>query len=117
MFARCKMSEMVYVCSKLRGAYELNIQNAKKYARYVCKQGYIPMAPHIYFTQFLDDHIDADRKLGLDFGIMWLSICKELWVFGMDLSEGMEGEIDYAKKNGMKIRYFNVLDGNVLGEV
>ena len=55
----------IYVCSRLRGDVETNIENAKRYCEYVVKVcGAIPIAPHIYFTQFLDDSLDEE---GLEF--------------------------------------------------
>ena len=55
----------IYVCSRLQGDTEINIENAKRYCEYVVKQcGAIPIAPHIYFTQFLDDNIDEERAFG-----------------------------------------------------
>ena len=45
----------IYICSPLSGDYEKNIENAKRYSRYVVLKGLIPVTPHIYFTQFLDD--------------------------------------------------------------
>ena len=66
----------VYVCSALRGDVEQNIENAKNYCRYIVKEyGAIPIAPHIYFTQFLDDEIAEDREFGLSAGLFLLSDC------------------------------------------
>lgn len=67
----------------------------------------IPIAPHIYFTQFLDDDDPQERRLGLDMGLELLKLCSELWVFGNRLSEGMKGEIENAKRLGIPIQYFN----------
>lgn len=35
-----------------------------------------------------------------------LGKCDQLWVFGKNISEGMEAEIGKAKKRGMAIRHF-----------
>ncbi len=84
----------VYICSPLRGNYEYNIEQAKKYCREAILQGYIPIAPHIYFTQFLDDTKAEERQLGMQCGIELLDMCEELWVYG-EPSEGMKVEIEY----------------------
>jgi len=55
----------IYICSPLRGNAKQNIKEAKKYCRYVVNKGSIPIAPHIYFTQFLDDGIKKERNLGI----------------------------------------------------
>jgi hypothetical protein len=35
-----------------------------------------------------------------------MSKCVELWVFGDEISEGMQAEINRAKRKYIKIRYF-----------
>lgn len=74
--------------------------------RIVALRGFIPIAPHIYFTRFLDDKSPNERELGMSCGFELLKLCEEIWVFNFDgISEGMQREIDLAKKLGKKIRY------------
>ena len=40
-------------------------------------------------------------------GLVLLSKCMELWVFGERISEGMAIEIEKAKQRGRTIRYFD----------
>ncbi len=96
----------IYVCSRLAGDIENNIEKAKGYARFVVKEcGAIPIAPHIYFTQFLDDTLPEDRAFGTMAGLMLLSDCDELWYFGDSVSQGMVREIIAAKEQGIPVRY------------
>ena len=44
---------VVYICSPYSGDTERNIENAKKYSRFAVDRHYLPITPHIYFTQFL----------------------------------------------------------------
>ena len=81
-----------------------NIDRARRACRIVVALGMIPMAPHIYFTQFMDDTVEAERRRGMDFGLRWLAECDELWVFGERISEGMAAEIARAKELGKEIR-------------
>ena len=81
-----------------------NIDRARRACRIVVALGMIPMAPHIYFTQFMDDTVEAERRRGMDFGLRWLEECDELWVFGERISEGMAAEIAKAKELGKEIR-------------
>lgn len=97
---------LVYICSPLSGAVELNQENARRYCRFAVESGYIPLAPHIYFTQFMDDRIAKERELALFMDIVLLSKCSELWVFGDTISKGMAIEIEKAKRKGQPIRYF-----------
>lgn len=98
---------IVYVCSPLRGDIKRNINKAKGYSRFVYAEGGIPLAPHIIFTQFLDDEDEDERKAGIEMGLKLLSVCDEIWAFGEKLSEGMNTEIGIAKKLGIKIKRFN----------
>jgi len=59
------------------------------------KVGCIPIAPHVYLTQFLDDTIPAERDIGLKMGLELLGLCDEVWVYG-EPSEGMRSEIQAA---------------------
>lgn len=99
--------KFVYICSPCRGDYEQNIQKARAYCHVImkCFPTVIPIAPHIYFTQFLDDTKQNERSLGMEAGLALLDMCDEIWVFGLDNpSEGMQAEIDYAHKNGIPLR-------------
>jgi len=97
--------KLVYICSPLRGDTERNIAKAVGYCRFAATQGVVPLAPHIIFTQFLDDEISEERELGLQMGLELLKYCQELWVFGDRVSDGMSGEIEVAKRNGITIQY------------
>ena len=103
--------KLIYICSPLRGDYESNIENAETYCRLVMKfiPNAIPIAPHIYFTRFLHDTDEEERRLGMAAGIELLDKCDELWAFDMDApSEGMRAEIEYAKERGIPVK-----DGNI----
>jgi len=93
----------IFVCSKLKGDINNNIERAKEYCRNITLNGNIPIAPHIYFTQFLDESNKKERNIGILMGIELLKDCDELWVFDKDISEGMQKEIDIAKKLNIKI--------------
>ncbi len=98
---------MVYICSPLSGNMEANQEKARGYCRFAVDAGYIPLAPHIYFTQFMNDGNPKDRNLALFMDIVLLSKCSELWVFGETVSKGMSIEIEKAKRKGQPIRYFS----------
>ena len=89
--------KVIFVCSPFQGKKE-NIEKAKKYCRMLVDMGYIPIAPHVYFSQFMDDHNPEDRKKALEMNKKLLEFCDELWVFGEEITEGMREEIDYFKK-------------------
>lgn len=98
---------IIYVCSPLREDIEQNLKNARIYCRNIAKEypDTIPLAPHLYCTQFLDDNHADERELGITYGMQFLAICDELWAFGLDCpSEGMKKEIRYAKDHNIPIR-------------
>lgn len=97
----------IYICSPCRGDMEKNIIKAQGYCREVADRwpDVVPIAPHVYCTQFTDDTIPAERELGMELGIAMLDMCDELWVYGIENpSEGMRREIEYAKANGIPVR-------------
>jgi len=50
--------------------------------------GYIPIAPHVYFSQFMDGHNPNDRRRALEMNKKLLEFCDELWgVFGNEITE------------------------------
>jgi hypothetical protein len=99
--------KMVYVCSPYRGNSENNVVWANLHSRYVYEKGYLPIAPHTIFTQFLDDDNAEERRAGMNMGLQLLELCHELWVFGAKISKGMQEEIEFAKKRRINIRYIS----------
>ncbi len=89
---------IVYICSPYAGEVDTNVMAAKKYCRFAVNQGYIPIAPHLLFPQFLNDDDPEERELGLFFGNVLMSKCAEVWVFGNHISSGMATEIQRAEK-------------------
>ena len=57
----------VYICSPYRAdtpeGIQANERKAKQYCKIACKAGYIPIAPHLYFTRFLKDSRPDEREL------------------------------------------------------
>lgn len=104
---RARFRPLIYICSPFSGDVETNIQNARKYSRFAVDSGYIPIAPHLLFPQFMNDGLESDRKLALFMDIVLLSKCAELWVFGDRISKGMSIEIEKAKHKSQSIRYFS----------
>jgi len=97
---------IVYICSPFSGDTEKNIAAARRYSRFAVDTGYIPVAPHLLFPQFLNDDDPAERDLGLFFGNALMSKCSEVWVFGNYISSGMAAEIKRARWKNYRLRYF-----------
>ena len=97
---------IVYICSPFAGDIDANLKAARAYSRFAVEAGYIPIAPHLIFPQFLNDADPQERELGLFFGNTLMSKCSEVWVFGKRISPGMEAEIKRAKWKNYRLRYF-----------
>lgn len=104
--ALCAFRPIVYICSPYAGDIEANVAAARRYSRFAVKTGFIPIAPHLLFPQFLNDSDPNERKLGLFLGNVLMSKCSEVWVFGERISTGMEAEINQAKSKHYPLRYF-----------
>lgn len=100
--------KVAYICSPLRGEVMLNIERAKYYSKYAAKHGVVPLAPHLLFTQFMDDSKEQERKLAMQFDMELLSKCDYLYVFdAYGISIGMQAEIEYAQKHQIPVVYKN----------
>lgn len=97
---------IIYVCSPYSGDVESNVRAAQRYSRFAVETGYIPIAPHLLFPQFLRDDDPRERELGLFFGNALMSKCSEVWVFGSTISPGMAAEIKRARWKNYRLRYF-----------
>ena len=108
------VEDFVFICSPYRPesldpedrAAELrgNIAFAKAACMEAIHEGYVPMAPHLYFTQFLDDDNEEQREAGIEMGFAWIEDCMELWVIGDRITEGMAAEIAKATEMNIPVR-------------
>ena len=95
---------IVYICSPYAGDIAANTEAARRYSRFAVEAGYIPIAPHLLFPQFLNDADPDERELGLFFGNALMSKCSEIWVFGSRISAGMQTEINRAKWKNYRLK-------------
>ena len=98
---------LVYICSPYRGDTIKNAENARSYSRAAVDRGYIPLAPHLLLPQYLSDDIPEERELAMFMNMVFLGKCNELWVVGSRITEGMQKEIEKAKRHCKTIRYFS----------
>ena len=103
-----KYYPLVYVCSPYQGNIDENIINARKYSRFAFDKKNIPITPHLLYPQFINDNDLFERNIAIHkINYVLIGLCKEMWVFGDVITEGMEREILIAKKRKMRIRYFS----------
>ena len=77
-----------------------------RYCRFAVDTGYVPIAPHLLFPQFMNDSDTAERDLALFMDLVLLSKCAELWVFGEKVSRGMGIELEKARQKRKTVRFF-----------
>lgn len=99
--------DKVYIISRFRAEEHKQQEFNKAVARYFCRQivneGKVPVAPHIFYTQFLDDSYPKDRMHGLKLGIWELRNAQEFLLVIIDgvISEGMRNEIEEVSRLGL----------------
>lgn len=99
-----------YICSPYRGSFFRRIRN-RGYARELTKQaigmGYVPVTPHLYLPQALNDRRQQEREKGMELGRRLLDICGVMLVgtrYG--ISAGMKAEIEKAGREHIYVRYW-----------
>ena len=93
-----------YICSPYRDNPRVNVMRARHYCKFTVSKGRIPIAPHLYFPQFMSEEMERGKALSMNFELMRL--CGEIWVFGDRITEGMAAEIAHAGRLRKNIRYF-----------
>lgn len=103
-------SKLVYICSPYAtGDVQENVEKAKEYCKLALKEGFVPVAAHLLYPQFLCDEDEAEREKGFYCGLALLDVCAEVWVFGNpDRSEGMLREIEYARNRKKKVVFMDL---------
>lgn len=97
-------NKLVYICSPYAGDVRKNVEFAKAACRYAMEQNYTPVAVHLLYPQFLDDHDPIQREAGLRMGHRVLEACDELWLCGSRISTGMAMELQEAQSLGIPVR-------------
>ena len=97
---------VVYICSPLAGDIEANQEKARRFCRFAVDMGYIPIAPHLLFPQFMNDDDPRERDLAMFMDTVLLTKCAELWVFGRKMSRGMSIELEKAREKQKTVRFF-----------
>ena len=103
---KARFRPLVFICSPFSGDELKNAENARRYCRFAVDRGFVPFAPHLFFPQFMDESDEDERETGIFMGIILLTKCAELWVFGERITRGMAQEIRKAESRSMPIRYF-----------
>lgn len=102
---------LAYVASPYGGDTEANVLKARAYCAYIDSLGYIPIAPHLLFPQFIPE--ETRREDGLHMAYNLLHRCEYVFFFGNKFSEGMKAEYKKAIKTKPKENIFKITDKNI----
>lgn len=92
--------ETVYICHSFGSDPHGNADRVRKICRWFARQGYLPLAPHIYLPQFLDEA--TEREKTMDLCRRLIALADELLVFG-EPTAGMKMEIEEAERMGVPV--------------
>lgn len=96
------LGRKVYVCSpynaKTPEQIEANVTLAKSVCKAIVEAGNYPVAPHLYFPQFMNEKSEAEREFGIMAGLELMKGCDEVMACVVNdyISSGMERELTYA---------------------
>lgn len=109
------MSKTIYLVSRFRAdtdeQFLKQLQQTKDFSREAVVAGFDVIVPHLYYPSFLDDDDENERTIGTESAIRLMGVCDTILVYtGLGVSSGMKAEIEHAKMNSMKIKYFYDLE-------
>lgn len=82
--------QKVIIESPYAGRRKRNLAYLKGVLRYVTMYEHkAPFASHLFFTQFLDDDVEAERALGIEAGFWLIDAPREFWI-DLGMSPGMQ---------------------------
>ncbi len=93
--------KIIYICHPFRGDIAENQERVRQICKSI-KDEYVPLAPHLLLPHYLDE--ETERDLALLHGLALLRGADELWIVSENISEGMQGEIQEAKRLGIPVR-------------
>lgn len=97
----------IFICSPFRGNIEENTKAAQFFAKVIIGTGRIPIAPHLYFPQFLDEDNPNERMNGIEMGLELMDVCDEVYVLGFNITEGMRFELNHAREKRISVRLYD----------
>ena len=106
--------KLVYICSRYKPDEDHSVEFHRAVAATACRSiinenaNCIPVAPHLYLPQFMDDDSPVERKAALTYGKHMLKQCQAMKVIVVDniISDGMKAEIELAE-GIMPVDYFH----------
>jgi hypothetical protein len=104
----------IYIALKYTGQEDESFAIANKVIGYVIQMGYIPISPiSMTHTAAKNFGLPPDSDFWWELNKTLLDACDEIWVCSTDSldykeSKGVAMEIEYARKNGMEVKFLNM---------
>jgi hypothetical protein len=103
--------KIIYICHPFRGDIAGNQEKVRQICKAI-KNDYVPLAPHLLLPHYLNE--ETERDLALLHGLVLLRGADELWIVSEVISEGMQGEIEEARRLGIPVRRVDQVNPEVL---
>ena len=95
-------SRRVYVCHPY-SKISRNMKEVKLICRKILDEGNIPIAPHLYLPQFIDE--SADPELARTLSLQLLEMCEEIRVCGSVVTDKMREEMEHALEHDIPFNH------------
>lgn len=110
-----------FICSPYRGDEIRNTIKAREICKLFTDAGILPIAPHLYFTQFLNEDVVDERNTGIAMGLELMGDCQEVWAFydpAKGPSMGMIVEMGWAQRAlNIPVKHVDITKPLRLGDV
>jgi hypothetical protein len=97
----------IYVCAPWRDPN--SILQFKQISNKIIQIGHNPICWAVMYSPILDFSDYKNRDKGIAMGLMLMSACSELWVFGAK-TQSMAQEIELAQEKGLIVVEHSLLD-------
>lgn len=87
-----------------------NYRRAAYAVAQLIEEGTAPLAPHLLYTQVLDEHRPEHRALGINLDLALMTLCQRVVLFTPDgtpetLTSGMRKDLERAVELGLPLEY------------
>lgn len=91
----------VYIAHPFSADVPGNTERVRQICRGVLAEGHVPIAPQLYLPAFVDEA--TERELALCLCEQLVAVCDAVWIFGAELTAGMQREIAAAYRRGIPV--------------
>ena len=97
--------QRVYICAPFEGRNTRSQEKIWWYCHFAKDHNCIPVAPYLYFPEFMNEMIEKERKQMEHFALCNMQQAQEVWVFGDVMTPAMKRELELANDLGINIRF------------